>query len=338
MSAIRHFYTLADLEKVHIEGLLTQADWLRGHRTLEELRGRAVICLYLAPSLRTRVSMELAARQLGAYVVTLTPGHGVWKLAFDTGQPMRGAEAEHIIEAVGVLGRYGDLLAVRAFPERQSWERDAKDPVLRAVMEHSPVPVLNLESTRYHPCQAAADILTIRRDAAGEPQGPVVLTWTDHPKALPVAVPSSFAIGITRMGWDLVVTHPEGYELPADVLETCRRFAHESGSAFAVTHDRTQALRGARYVYAKSWGRLDRYGDEQREIAERRERGLERWIVDEQAMALTNEARFLHCLPVRAGVVVSEGVLRGPRSLVLEQAENRLHIQKAILMDLLSDG
>ncbi len=235
-----------------------------------------------------------------------------------------------------MLSRYGDLLAVRAFPARKSWEEDERDPIFRAVMEHSAVPVLNLESTRYHPCQAAADVLTIRRDAAGQPKGPVVLTWTDHPKALPIAVPSSFALAVTRMGWDLVIAHPEGYELPSDVIERCRKFAIEGGAAFVITHDREQALRGARYVYAKSWGRLDRYGQEAKEIAERKQAGLESWIVDEEAMALTDEARFMHCLPVRAGVVVSEAVLRGPRSLVLEQAENRLHVQKAILMDMMT--
>jgi N-acetylornithine carbamoyltransferase len=260
----------------------------------------------------------------------------MWKIAFGEGEPMRGDAAEHIIEAVGVLGRYGDVLAVRSFPSRESWEADAADPVLAAVMQHSPVPVLNLESTRYHPCQAAADLLTIRRDCAGEPGGPIVLTWADHPKALPVAVPSSFALGVTRMGWDLVVTHPEGYDLPADVIARCKSFASQSGSAFAVTHHRAQAFRGARYVYAKSWGRLDRYGREDEELGERQTLGLDRWIVDEEAMALTADAAFMHCLPVRAGVIVSEGVLRGPRSLVLEQAENRLHVQKAILMDLLT--
>lgn len=351
MSAPRQLYTLAELSRERLARLLARAEALRSSRRLELLRGQTVIQLYFAPSLRTRVSMELAARQLGAEVVTLVEGSGTWKLETRDGVRMDGEAAEHLKEAVGVLGRYGDLLAVRVFPQRRSWEEDSRDPVFAALLRHAPVPVLNLESVLYHPCQALADLLAILRAAGGRADegaasgplgglapGRIVLCWADHPRALPVAVPNSFALAIAQAGWELVIARPEGYDLPPAVMEQCRALAALAGGTVEVTADREAALEGARFVYAKSWGRLDRYGREAEEIEERRARGLGRWIVDADAMARTDQAWFMHCLPVRRGVVVSDEVLDGPRSLVLEQAENRLHVQKAVLLELLGIG
>lgn len=346
----RHVHSLDDLDRPTIERILDRAERIRGQTARADLRGKSIVLLFLSPSLRTRVSMELAAQQLGAYVVTLQENAGIWKLEFGDGVVMRGESVEHAQEAIRVLARYGDLLAVRAFPARSSWADDARDPILSAFMKWSPVPVLNLESTLYHPCQALADILTIRRVAAGRAAaagggaradargrvapGPIVLTWADHPKCLPVAVPNSFALAMTQMGWDLTIVRPEGYDLPADILERCRRHAAAAGSRLDVTDDREAAFRGARFVYAKSWGRIDRYGLEAQELEERTRHGLASWIVDATIMKRTDDAYFLHCLPVRRNVVVTDEVIDGPRSIVIDQAENRLHAQKALLLEL----
>jgi N-acetylornithine carbamoyltransferase len=326
----RHVLSLGDLDRTTIERLLVAADGMRGRRRLDVLAGRSVALVFFNPSLRTRVSMELGAQELGAYVTTLNVGGDVWKLEWRDGAVMDGDKAEHVKEAVKVLSRYADLVGVRAFPEGKSWAEDREDPIVRSFARHADVPVLNLEGTLDHPCQGLADVLTIRR-ALGPRPGKIVLCWANHPKALPVAVPCAFATSITRMGWDLTIARPEGYDLPDEVMARCRAFAAEAGSRLEVTADRDQALTGARIVYAKSWGRIDRYGQQEQELRERKERGLASWIVDEQAMAKTEDALFMHCLPVRRNVVVSDAVIDSKRSIVYDQAENRLHGQKALM-------
>lgn len=332
---MRHFVTLDDLSREEVSDLLDLAEKLRGARTLELLRGRAVVLVFFDPSLRTRVSMELAAAQLGARAVTLDVGKDVWSLEWREGAVMNADRAEHVKEAAKVLSRYGDALGVRAFPRRRSWDEDRAEPVISAFARWSDVPLVNLESSLWHPCQALADVLTIRR-ALGERPGKIVLTWANHPRPLPVAVPSSFACAVTQQGWDLAIARPEGYDLPEEIMARCCENARRAGSWLEVTDDRAAALRGAKVVYAKSWGRIDRYGREEDEIRERAERGLARWIVDAGAMALTDGARFMHCLPVRRNVVVADDVIDSPASIVYDQAENRLHAQKAILARLIA--
>lgn len=336
-----HVHSLDDLPRPRIDKILDRAERLRGQNALDLLRGKAIVNLFLSPSLRTRVSMELAAQQLGAHCVTLQEDGGLWKLEFAMGAVMRTDTVEHAKEAIGVLARYADLLAVRAFPSRKSWEEDAKDPILSAFKRWSSKPVLNLESSLYHPCQSLADILTIRRQSqkvapapSGKP-GRIVLSWADHPKCLPVAVPNSFALGMAQMGWDLTIARPDGYDLPPEIMRRCQEHANQHGSRFEVTDNREAAFAGARYVYAKSWGRIDRYGREAEETAERKERGLCKWIVDAAIMNHTDDAYFMHCLPVRRNVVVTDEVIDGQRSIVLDEAENRLHAQKALILEML---
>ncbi|HVY61565.1 MAG TPA: N-acetylornithine carbamoyltransferase [Planctomycetota bacterium] len=331
----RHFLNLDDYSPDEVERLLGLAEELRGKRTLTTLAGKSIVLLFFDPSLRTRVSMELAAAELGARTVVLSPGKDSWTLEPREGAVMDGAFTEHVKEAAKVLSRYGDCLGLRAFPKRRSWDEDRAEPVTAAFARWSDVPLVNLESSLYHPCQSLADVYTLRR-ALGRKPGKVLLTWANHPKALPTAVPNSFALGATQQGWDLTIAHPEGYDLPADVIDRCRRNAERAGSRLEVTHDRDAAFAGARVVYAKSWGRLDMYGRDEEEIAARRERGLARWIVDGPAMARTDGAKFMHCLPVRRNVVVADEVIDSPSSIIYDQAENRLHVQKAVLSYLLS--
>jgi N-acetylornithine carbamoyltransferase len=337
MSTLRHCYCLTDFSLDELHSLLELAEQWRSVKHSNRFQGKAVLSMFLASSLRTRVSMDLAARQIGAHSITLA-AENLWKLEFGEGVRMDGESAEHVHEAVGALSRYADILAVRAFPSRKSWEADREDPVLRAFQRHSPVPVVNLESTLFHPCQALADLLTIQRASQHRPPRKIVLSWAPHPRCLPVAVPNSFVLGVVHKGWPLTIARPEGYDLPADVLEKAAALAAERGTTLTITDDREAAFDGADYVYAKSWGRIDCYGEEDRELSERAAAGLDTWQVDAEIMSRTADAAFMHCLPVRRNVVVSDAVIDSPRSLVFEQAENRLHVQKALLVWLLSQA
>jgi len=332
---VRNLINLDDLSHDEVEALLESANALRGKRTLTTLAGKALVMVFFDPSLRTRVSMELAAQELGARAVTLSPGKDSWTLEARDGAVMDSDRTEHVKEAAKVLSRYGDCLAVRAFPRRKSWEEDAQDPILSAFARHATVPLVNLESSLYHPCQGLADVYTIRRALTKKP-GKVLLTWANHPKALPTAVPNTFALAVTQQGFDLTIAHPEGYDLPPEVMARCAANAKRHGSRLEVTQDRDAAFDGARVVYAKSWGRLDMYGRDEEEIAQRKALGLSRWITDAAAMKRTADARFMHCLPVRRNVVVSDEVIDSPASIIYDQAENRLHVQKAILASLMS--
>lgn len=335
MSWPRHYYSLADLTPEEIRVLLDLSEEWRAIKHSDRFQGRTVLNLFMASSLRTRVSMDLAAQQIGAHVITLS-AESAWKLEFRDGVRMDGEAAEHAHEALGVLGRYADILAVRSFPARKSWEEDRQDPVLKAFLKHSPVPVINLESTLYHPCQVLADLLTIEQDTAGKPPKKVVLTWAPHPRCLPVAVPNSFTLGVLNMGWPLTIARPEGYDLPPEIMQRAEKIAAERGATLEVTDDRAAAFKDADFVYAKSWGRIDRYGDEAHELRERTAAKLDSWEVDSAIMSHTADAAFMHCLPVRRNVVASDAVLESPRSLIFDQAENRLHVQKAILVWLLT--
>lgn len=332
MSKKIDIHSLDDLSKAEVEELIDVSEKYRYVNESEILKGKAIILLFLSPSLRTRVSMERAAQQLGADVVTLQSGASLWQFEIEEGIVMSGAAAEHMKEASRVLSRYGHLIAVRAFPGRESWEEDAQDKIHNGFMKWATVPILNLESSLYHPCQSLADLITMKRALGSGKPGKVVMTWCNHPKALPVAVPNSFALAASQMGWDLTITHPEHYDLPSEIIERCQKHAASNQQKLTITTNRDEAFEGAQFVYAKSWGRLDCYGDTDKELADRKARGLEKWIVDEEIMATTNNAWFMHCLPVRRGVIVSDGVIDSARSLVFEQAENRLHGQKALLL------
>lgn len=326
---MRHFLTTRDLAPDVFESLLARGEEFRRGASSEALSGRQVGLVFFNPSLRTRVSMEIAVSKLGGTPRTLSVGGDAWPMEYETGVVMDGAAAEHVKEGAGVLGRYCDLLGVRSFPLGRDYEKDRAEPVLRGFANHSGVPVVNLESPLDHPCQAMADAMTVR-ERLGDTRGRrVLLTWAYHPKALPMAVPNSFALGASRLGVDLVLARPEGYALDPGIMEVARANARAAGGSVRETDDPDEGFEGAEIVYAKSWGALAEYGRPEAE-AERRS-GLRHWRVTEARMARGRAARFMHCLPVRRNVVVDDAVLDGPRSMVLEEAENRLYAQQAIL-------
>jgi N-acetylornithine carbamoyltransferase len=243
---------------------------------------------------------------------------------------MDGAAAEHVKEGIGALSTMVDGIGVRAFAGLRDAATDAGDPVLRAIARASPVPVWNLESAMDHPHQGLADALTLRRRFPGR-RVRVVVTWAPHVKPLPMAVPHAATLAFAREGHEVVLAHPEGFDLDPGVVSDARRLAEAAGGSLLVTNDRSSALAGAKAVYAKSWGARAHYGDPAAASeAFVRHRA---WTVDAAAMARTDGGIFLHCLPVRRNVVVADEVLDSPRSVVREQAGARLDVQKATLVE-----
>jgi N-acetylornithine carbamoyltransferase len=286
--------------------------------------------VFFDPSLRTRTSFEVAAYDLGAHAVHLAVGGGLWRLEHRDGVRMDGAAAEHVKEGIGALSTMVDGLGVRAFAGLADAAEDARDPVLRAVARASPVPVLNLESAMDHPHQGLADALTLRRRLPGR-RVKVVVTWAPHVKPLPLAVPHAATLAFCREGHEVVLAHPEGFDLDAGVLADARRLAEAAGGSLVVTNDRPFAFARAKVVYAKSWGARASYGNpDAARDAFLAHRG---WMVDAAAMARTDGALFMHCLPVRRNVVVADAVLDSPACVVREQAGARLDVQKASLVD-----
>jgi len=333
---MRHFITLADFEKTELESLLDMAERIKKGEVKPDLSGKNLILLFFNPSLRTRTSFELAMKQLGGNVVTLNAGGDTWKLEFKDEVVMDGEAAEHIKDAARVLGRYGDGIAVRAFPRGTNWEEERRDPVIKAFLDHAGVPIINMESSLYHPNQALADIMTIREYYGKDLRGlPVTLSWAYHPNPLPMAVPDSFLLGACIFGMDVRFLRPEGYDLDPEIMERARKLARKAGGNLKITDDFEDGLSGSKVVYAKSWGSLKYYGDREAE-REYRQR-YRNWIIDREKMEMTDGAYFMHCLPVRRNVVVTDEVIDSSRSIVYDEAENRLHAQKAVLSFIFSE-
>lgn len=292
--------------------------------------GKALGLLFFNPSLRTRTSMELAGEQLGAHVTAINAGEGVWGFEWKKGAVMDGDRAEHIREAVGVLSRYYDALGARVFASLTDYEADRNETLLKTLAESATVPVINMESAFFHPCQALGDAATMFERLGGNPAGKrFLLTWAYHPKALPMAVPNSALLTATRLGMNVTLAHPEGFELDETVMERARNYVAGNGGSLEMVHDQQEAFKGADVVYAKAWAGRSIYVDRGREEATRV--ANRNWRVTESRMKQTNNAAFMHCLPVRRNVVVDDAVLDGPSAIHLLQAEFRLHAQKAIL-------
>jgi N-acetylornithine carbamoyltransferase len=247
---------------------------------------------------------------------------------------MDGDKTEHISEFVRVLERYCVAIGVRTFAALKDWKEERTDPVLGAFSKYASVPIINLESAMHHPCQAMADMMTIR-EKLGAGKKRVVLTWAWHPKPLPMAVPNSFALASAQMGHDVVIANPDGYQLDERLIEDARNIAAAEGGSVQIVNDIDKAFEGAEVIYAKSWGSKQFYGNSEQDIVNRWQY-RSKWIVDEQKMNRTNDAIFMHCLPVRRNVIVTDAVIDSPGSVVIDEAENRLHVQKAVLNKLLA--
>lgn len=330
----RDFLKTGDWTVAELQALIESAVRFKTGKDLNHaLAGRSVALVFFNPSLRTRASMQVGIYELGGNAVVLEPGGTSWTLEHREGVVMDSDKTEHVAEFVRVLGRYCVAIGVRTFAALKNWDEERTDPILNAFAKYSDVPIINLESAMHHPCQALADMMTIR-EKLGADRKKVLLTWAWHPKPLPMAVPNSFALAAAQMGHDLTIAHPQGYELDDELMKEIRRQAAGAGGRITVENDVQKAFAGVEVVYAKSWGSKRFYGAPDIDIGEREQyRG--KWIVDEAKMARTNDAIFMHCLPVRRNVIVTDGVIDSPTSVVIDEAENRLHVQKAVLTKLM---
>jgi N-acetylornithine carbamoyltransferase len=332
----RDFLTTANLRSDELESLIQAAlRFKRGADQSKPVAGKSVALVFFNPSLRTRASMQIGICELGGNAVVLEPGGTSWTLEHREGVVMDSDKTEHVAEFVRVLGRYCVAIGVRTFAALKNWEEERTDPILKAFAKYSDVPIINLESAMHHPCQAMADMMTIR-EKLGDGKKKVLLTWAWHPKPLPMAVPNSFAMAAAQMGHEVVVAHPAGYELDDELMGSINEKSAEVGGSITISNDFDSAFDGVDVVYAKSWGSKTFYGAPEKDISKRAQyRG--KWIVDDEKMARTNKAIFMHCLPVRRNVIVTDGVIDSAASVVIDEAENRLHVQKAILAQLLEE-
>ena len=279
-------------------------------------RNKTALLIFFNNSLRTRLSTQKAAMNLGMNVIVLDVNQGAWKLETERGVIMDGDKSEHLLEAIPVMASYCDLIGVRSFARFESRADDYEEKILNQFIRYSGRPVFFMESATVHPLQAFADLITIEEHRP-TPNPSRVMTWAPHPKALPQAVPNSFAewmLAASRqgLGIDFVITHPEGYELDPQFVKGAR-----------VEYDQMKAFEGADFVYAKNWScpgvtRPEDYGKVLHDY-----HSMMDWCVSKRQMAVTNDARFMHCLPVRRNMIVTDDVIEGPRSLVIPEAANR---------------
>jgi len=314
---MKQFTSVKDVSDV--SALVTEALVLkRNPFAYKELgRNKTLGLIFLNPSLRTRLSTQKAASNLGMEVMVMNIDKEGWALETQDGVIMNGTTVEHIREAAGVMGRYFDILGIRSFPGLKNREEDYSEDILHKFIHYSGIPVVSLESGTLHPLQSFADLITITEQFNLADRRPkVVLTWAPHVKALPQAVPNSFAEWMTKAPVDFAITHPEGYELN----ETFTQGA-------TITYNQEEALQGADFIYVKNWSSYQDYG----KILSTDES----WLLTQDRLEITNNAKVMHCLPVRRGLELSHDILDGPNSLVLEEANNRIYAAQAVLKRML---
>lgn len=330
------FISTADYSRAALQCMLDLARHYEAEPLGDALAGRSVALVFLNPSLRTRTSFETGVFQLGGHAVVLQPGKDAWSVEFEPGVVMDGEAEEHVAEQAAVLSRYCDLIGVRAFPRFENWGVDREDRVIRAFAQHASVPVINME-TITHPCQELALMKTIQ-DRLGTPDRKrFVLTWTYHPRPLNTAVANSALLIATRFGMDVTLLCPnDEYLLDERYMRLARSHADEEGANFAVTHDIESAYRGADFVYAKSWGALPYFGRwaDEKPLRDR----YRHFMVDSEKMALTPDGLFSHCLPLRRNVKASDEVIDSAACVAVDEAANRLHVQKAVMTTLLKSN
>ncbi len=314
---MRHFTSIKQLGD--IKEALEAAKYVKANPFADKGLGqdKTALLVFFNNSLRTRLSTQKAALNLGMNVMVLDVNQGAWKLETERGVVMDGDKSEHLLEAIPVMGSYADVIGVRSFAQFKSKEDDYNEVILNQFIKYSGKPVFSMEAATRHPMQTFADLLTIEEHKkTARPK--VVMTWAPHPKALPQAVPNSFAEGLLMTDYDFVIANPEGYDLAPEFTKGAR-----------ITHNQDEALEGADFVYAKNWASYEHYGQVLSKDMS--------WTVTTEKMALTNNAFFLHCLPVRRNMIVSDDVIESPQSLVIPEAANRVVSAQTVLKMILQD-
>lgn len=337
----KHFYTTLDFPPEEIQYLVNLALKMKTGAIKKSLAGKTLGMLFFNPSLRTRVSFAVAMQKLGGVAIDL-PIKDSYTFEYGNGTVMDKGTIEHVKDAARVLSTYCDALAIRASelitssPESvdvPGWETLKKDKIIKSFMKYAHVPVINMESNVYHPCQGLGDAVTIK-EKLGNPKGKkYVLTWAYHPKALPMATPNSQILAACDLGMHVVVAYPLGWELDADIVEEMTQRAKIAGGSVGFSNSMEESFKGSQVICAKSWGALKYYGNwsEEKKLRDQ----LKHWIVTKEKMLLTNNALFMHCLPVRRNVEVTDEVLDSNNSVIIDEAENRMWAQMALLQTLL---
>lgn len=314
---MKQFLTVQD--GGNIQKLLEEARYVKWNPFADQALGKnkTMLMVFFNSSLRTRLSTQKAAMNLGMNTIVLDINQGAWKLETEIGVVMDSDKSEHILEAIPVMGSYCDIIGVRSFAKFENREEDLNEVILKQFIQYSGKPVISLESATRHPLQALADLITIEEHKkSSKPK--IVMSWAPHPKALPQAVPNSFAEWMVAAGYDLTITHPKGYELDPKVTAGAK-----------IEYDQDKAFEGADFVYAKNWScwSEENYG---KVISKDMN-----WMVDKEKMALTNNAFFMHCLPVRRNMIVSDEVIESKTSLVIPEAANRVVSAQTIIKKIL---
>lgn len=315
---MKKFTTVDDIQD--LDDLLTLAKKIKSAPFAHPEKGKnkTLGLLFFNPSLRTRLSTQKAALNLGMNAIVMNLNTEGWTLEFEEGIVMDGSSTEHIKEAAQVVSQYCDIIAIRSFPSLTDKQKDDEEHVISAFLKYASVPVISLEGSSEHPLQAVADALTIAEYKTTQ-RPKVVLTWAPHPKALPHAVPNSFVKMMQLANVDFVITYPEGYALNPEFT-----------NGVTITHDQDEAFANADFIYAKNWSSYDDYGKILSTDTS--------WTVNAEKMALTNNAKFMHCLPVRRNMIVTDEVLDSDSSIVIAQANNRTFAAQAVLTKLLENG
>ncbi len=330
---MRRFVDLADFERDGVLDLLALSRRLESQPESRALAGKVLGLLFFNPSLRTLASFQTAMARLGGSSFVITPGQSTWHFETRRGVAMTGTAAEHVREGIPALASYCDALGIRAFADGRNLRADLDEDAFRAMSELCDKPLVNLESSMNHPCQALADWKTLD-DVGVSRHAKLVLSWVWHPKPLPLAVPAATAHMAALRGMEVVVLRPEGFALPAQIMDKAQRAARAGGGSIRETTDRDDALGGAHIVYAKEWGSTAHYGDAEGDSKLRA--ALTDWCVRESWFdRAASGCKLMHCLPVRRNAAVADEVLDGPRSLVLREAANRLTVQMAVLYRML---
>lgn len=311
---MKHFISPADV--TDIQQLIAEGLALKANPTAFQHLGKnkTIGLLFFNSSLRTRLSTQKAAINLGMNVIVMNVGTDSWQLEFEDGTIMDGGKAEHIREAAAVIGQYCDIIGVRAFAGLKNRAEDYSEQVIEKFKEFAGVPIVNLESATRHPLQSLADLITIE-ELKTKQRPKIVLTWAPHVRALPQAVGNSFAEWLNRTDYDFVITNPEGFDLAPEFV----------GNA-PIIRNQAEAFEGADFIYAKNWSSFENYGEIGNDP---------NWMITPEKMALTDNAKFMHCLPVRRNLVVTDAVLDSPSSIVIQEAGNRVWAAQAVLKKIL---
>lgn len=332
---MKHFLTTQDWSRAELQAMLDMAKKYKASPFGDALKNKAVALLFFNSSLRTRSSFDIGVWQLGGHAIVLQPGKDAWGMEFEFGKVMDGDAEEHVKEAARVLSRYVDAIGIRAFPQFKDWNEDRQDKMIKAFATYADVPVFNME-TITHPCQELAHMMALQERLGDVQNKKYVLTWTYHPKPLNTAVANSALLIASKFGMDVTLLCPEeAYLLDDRYIQAAKDNAAEQGGSFQVSHNIEEAYSGADVVYAKSWGAIPYFGhwDQEKPIRDK----YKHFIVDEQKMALTNNGLFGHCLPMRRNIKATDAVADSPNSIIIDEAENRLHAQKGMLTKLMKE-